>query len=277
MHRRLRSLVQFRLATLLIAITLIGVWLGVCVNRANRQKRAIAAITAARGVIQFDYERDKTGNRIADAEPPGPKQLRKLIGDEFFRSVVVVDFATEFYGERKALGLSKVDDDGLRCLESLSAVEVLELGHNRAVTDAGLVHLRYLSKLRTLYLYDCGVTGTGCVHLARLPNLTCLMLTHNQLTPAGIAELSRMRRLTVLDLSHTPVADSDLAELVSLVNLQNLSLHNTNITDRGVLQLQKLRGLKEVSLPAGISDDARQRLRQSLPQCQIYRAVPDES
>jgi len=54
MPHRLRTLLQFRLGKLLVAISLIGVWLGVPVNRANRQKRSVAVIQAARGVVQYD-------------------------------------------------------------------------------------------------------------------------------------------------------------------------------------------------------------------------------
>jgi len=118
MHHRLCKLLQFRLGTLLLAVTLFGVWLGIQVNRANRQKRAVAAIEAARGNLQYDFQRDKTGNQIPSAEPPGPKWLRMLIGDNYFQKVTVVGFSTEFYGRRKELGLSKIDDDGLPIISS---------------------------------------------------------------------------------------------------------------------------------------------------------------
>jgi hypothetical protein len=67
---------QFGLGTLLLAVTLCGIWLGIAVNKANKQRRAISAIEAVQGRIQFDYERDSDGQRIVDAQPPGPKWLR---------------------------------------------------------------------------------------------------------------------------------------------------------------------------------------------------------
>jgi hypothetical protein len=260
MPHRLRTLLQYRLGTLLLAMTLLGVLLGILVNRANRQKRTVAAIQAVRGVVQYDA-----------AEPAGLRWLRKLIGDDYFQTVIVVDFATEFYGRRKALGLSKVDDAGLQCFESLPDVETIELGHNRAVTDQGLAHLRSLNKLRVLYLYDCSVTGVGATHLASLPNLTALELRWSPLTPEGILELGKLRRLTYLGLGNTPVTDDDLPTLKTLTNLKELRLSDTDITDRGLIHLEGLTWLQRLAVPIAISDDGLKRLQQALPTCEVHR------
>jgi hypothetical protein len=271
MPHRLRALLQFRLGTLLLVVTVFCVWLGVQVNRTNKQRRAIAAIEAARGVIRYDYEYDPAGQRISDAVPPAPKWLRQLLGDDYFRKVVTVSFATEFYGRHKELGLSKIDDQGLRLFESLPDVQKLELGHNRAVTDAGLVHLRNLKKLDMLYLYDCNVTGTGLTHLEGLPALTGLDLRWNPLTPDGFATLARLKNLVALGLPAS-VTDDDLAALKSLTKLKRLHLEQTGITDAGLIHLESMTSLEEVTLPSRISDDALTRMRQALPQCLIGRA-----
>jgi hypothetical protein len=271
MRYRLRTLLQFRISTLLILVTLSGVWLGIQVNRANRQKRAVAAIQAARGVVHYDYQRDSSGNRIPDAEPPGPKWLRTLIGDDYFCKVVTVTFATEFYGRRKELGLSKVDDDGLVCCESLPDLEVLELGNNRAVTDKGLVHLQNLKKLKVLYLYDCSVIGIGVTHLAALPKLEALELLRSPVTYEGLIAISRLQGLTYLGLAETPIVDDDLSALKSLNNLKELRLWNTAVTDAGLVHLEGLVGLQRLELPTAISDEALKRLQEALPDCQIYR------
>jgi Leucine Rich repeat len=271
MRYRLRTLLQFRLGTLLLAVTVFGIWLGVQVNRANRQKRAIAEIAAARGVIHFDYQRDAKGQRIPDAEPGGPKWLRKLIGDDYFRKVITVSFATEFYGRRKQLGLSKVDDDGLRCFESLPDVETIELGHNRAVTDDGLVHLRNLKKLQVLYLYDCNITGTGLKHFVRLPNLHVLDIRWTPITSDGIATIGKLQNLTVVALPET-TSDDDLAALKALANLKELRLENTGISDKGLIHLESLSGLQELILPEPISDQGMKQLQVALPKCRIFKS-----
>jgi Leucine Rich repeat len=268
MRYRLRTLLQFRLGTLLLAVTVFGVWLGIQVNRANRQRRAIAAIEAARGVIRFDYQRDANGQRIPDAEPPGPRWLRKWIGDDYFRKVVAVDFA---FGHTKGSRLPSVDDDRLRCFESLPDVERIELGHNRAVTDDGLARLRNLKKLDMLWLYDCNITGTGLKHLAHLPNLYGLDLRGAPITHEGVIAIAQVQNLRSLWIPETPITDDDLAALKPLVRLESLNLQQTPITDNGLIHLESLTGLQQISLPAHISDEAMKRLQQALPHCQVGR------
>ena len=271
MQFRFRSLVQFRLATLLIAITLVGVWLGVWTDRANRQKRALAAIAAARGEVHFAHEFDAADHGIPDAQPPGPKWLRQMIGDDYLQRVAVVYLAdTEYYGDLKAFGLSQINNEVLRSFESLPDVEVIQLMHTRAITDAGLSHLRSLKKLQALYLHDCHVTGTGCAQLAALPNLKVLDLSRNPLTPAGLKELRGMTQVVHLTLEDTPVADDDLAALQQLANLSQLDLAGTRVTDAGLVHLEKLTGLRHLSLPDSVTPRAGLRLRQSLPQCQMF-------
>jgi hypothetical protein len=270
MPYRLRTLLQFRLGTLLLVVTVFCVWLGVQVNRANKQRRAIAEIEAARGVIHYDHDYDPAGQRIPDAVPTAPQWLRKFLGDDYFRKAVTVSFATEFYGRRKLLGLSKIDDQGLRLFESLPDVETLELSHNRAVTDAGLVHLRNLKKLRILYLYDCNVTGTGLAHLEGLPALTGLDLRRTPLMHDGFLTVARLKNLVYLGLPSS-VTDDDLAALTSLTQLKQMHLEQTEITDAGLIHLESMTSLEEVTLPSGISDDALIRTKQALPQCLIGR------
>ena len=268
MPGRRRTRLQFGLGTLLLAVTLFGIWLGIAVNNANKQRRAVAAIEALNAKMQFDYERDANGQRVPNAQPPGSKWLRTLLGEDYFRKVVVVDFA---WGYPELRGRSKVNDESLRCVESLLNLEHIDLDHNHGVTDQGLVHLRNLKKLRVISLYHCNVTGTGATHLAGLPNLRNLAMSYTPLTHDGVVELGRLQQLESLSIAHTPIADDDLAALNSLTNLKLLWLGNTGLTDRGLIHLERLTALENLTLPAGISDAAIDRLQKAIPNCQIIR------
>ena len=76
---------QFSLRTLFVLLTVLCVWLAVTVNRARKQREAVAAIEAVGGMVLYEHQYD-------DSEPPGPKWLRELVGDEYFVSVDVVFF-----------------------------------------------------------------------------------------------------------------------------------------------------------------------------------------
>lgn len=263
---------RYKLRTLLIAVTICGVWLGIQVNRVNRQRRAIATISGLRALIHFEheYENEQSLNRIPNAVPPGPVWLRNFIGEDYFRRAAVVDFAYG-YPERQRLGLPSVADDDLRCLTWLPDLRYIEIGHTTGVTDAGFVHFRNLKRLRSLSLYNTPVTGSGLVQLAGLPRLECLSLGKTRLKSQHVSALAQLHQLKALGLDGTPITDDDLFALGPLQMLESLSLTNTAISDRGLPYLERLTNLRILTLPAGISDEGLNHLQQALPQCQIGR------
>ena len=56
------------------------------VLRARQQQAAIGAIEDVGGTVMYRFE------RLGEPEPPGPRWMRKLIGDEYFVTVVDVAF-----------------------------------------------------------------------------------------------------------------------------------------------------------------------------------------
>jgi hypothetical protein len=79
---------RFSLSTLLLLITIFGVWLGFRTNRARSQRRAVAAIRQAGGIVIYDYE-DKSP--VLD-----PNWAERLVGPDFFHNVVYVDLLNSF-------------------------------------------------------------------------------------------------------------------------------------------------------------------------------------
>jgi len=91
----------------------------------------------------------------------------------------------------------------------------VQLPLKKAVTDAGLLHLKGLAQLQTLNLGATAVTDAGLVHLK------------------GLTNLQRIK------LNKLPVTDAGLVNLKNLTNLQLLDLYDTQATDAGVADLQK--------------------------------------
>ena len=114
------------------------------------------------------------------------------------------------------------------------------------VTDAGLVHLKGLTKLEFLSLSNTPVTDAGLKHLKELTKLQYLSLSNTKVTDAGLAHLKGLNNLTGLLLAGTKVTDAGLAHLKGLTKLKRLGLWDTKVTDAG-----------------------KKKLKQALPNCKI--------
>lgn len=197
-----RRWLQFSLSTLLLATAGFALWLGLWVDRARRQQRAVKTILAAgQNIVFYEHEFDSSGRLRRGAEPSGPAWLRRLLGDEYFVSVQEVQ-------------LNDPSDAELRLLRDLPRLRRLRVGGSR-ITDEGLAHLGQLSALRELGIRAPGVTD------------------------AGVADLKGLKNLERLSLWAMPVSDAGVVQLVGLTQLRELDLEETHVTARGAAKLQE--------------------------------------
>ncbi len=132
---------------------------------------------------------------------------------------------------RKLGAWIRQDDQG-------GVVEVA-LGRNK-ITDAGLVHLKGLTKLQSLVLSDTKITDAGLVHLKGLTNLQTLYLYNTQITDAGLVHLKGLINLELIGLGFCrKITDAGLVHLKGMTNLEKLILYDAKVTDAGVADLQK--------------------------------------
>jgi Leucine-rich repeat (LRR) protein len=100
---------------------------------------------------------------------------------------------------------SGVKDDDLRHLSTLTKLRGwLNLSEN-PITDAGLIHLRDLTKLHYLYLNRTKVRGTGLGYLSEMKSLRELQLVKSDLTNEAVPRLQKMTSLKKLDLQGTKI------------------------------------------------------------------------
>jgi hypothetical protein len=173
---------RYSLRTLLLLVTVASAgfgWLGMKIRAKQKEREAVAAIEKVGGVVWYDYYYDSDGNPLNPAAPPGPVLLQRLLGKDFFASVVLVDFF-----------LSEPGDDDLRCLGHLPRVETVGL-RSRKISDAGLAYLKDLPQLKNLHICDSQVTDTGLTHLHKMYQLEYLSLDGTQVTDVGCQELQQ--------------------------------------------------------------------------------------
>lgn len=205
MRRRL----QFSLRTLLVALTIISIWLGIEINADRRKREAVDAIQAAGGKVFYDYQLRFPGGFARNADPNAPRWLRKLLGDDFFGDVVDVD-----------LNRAQINDEWLARLNDLPRIERLNLAYT-PISDVGIVSLSHLRKLRAAYLEETAITEKSVEYLVRhCPDLRTLDLSGPGITDASLEHISRLRQLQTLVITQARITDAGLASLRSLDDLE---------------------------------------------------------
>ena len=155
---------QFSLRSLCLVMLLacIGMsWVGFKIQSARRQREAVEAIERSGGVVMYDYQKNSAGHLIKGAQPSHPQWLRRLLGDDFFASVVGAGL------NRSIFSASQATDADLEHLKRFSQLQVLALDRTQ-VTDAGLEHLKGLTQLQRLSLDRTQVTDEGVKKLQQV-------------------------------------------------------------------------------------------------------------
>lgn len=141
------------------------------------------------------------------------------------------------------------------------AIETVELS-NSQTTDTDLA---FLNRLPVCYLHLDGtsITDAGLVHLRDLTRLSWIKLDDTRVTDAGLAHLEGLTRLDTLYLNNTRVTDAGLERLEKLTNLRCLELDNCQVTDGGLKHLKGLGRLEVLSLRGtGVTDECFTHLRE---------------
>jgi hypothetical protein len=224
-----RRWLLFSLRTTLFVVALFGIWLGIVVNRANRQRKAVKAIRAGGGSVVYDYETDeKVWVLKPNAPPPGPAWLRDRIGIDYFATVVG---ATN----------GKTDvDDAVAAMKELPTLQSVTLW-GKGINNATLSRLLSLPQLRILSVFDSSVTDSGWDVLNGLTQLEALHLHGANVNDATVLHLQGFNALTYLGLTHSEVTDVGLKSIEGLPRLQDLNVSWSNkISATGVQDVKRV-------------------------------------
>jgi hypothetical protein len=164
---------------------------------------------------------------------------------------------TAVSGARTYLGAifgADLGDRDLHYLLDLRSVQSLNLTECNQITDKGLAILGGLPHLTELDLTrlmrfrrdsigsrPVPLTDACLVHLGSLPRLKRLSLAGNRITDRGLAQLAQLTHLTELDLVATGVSDAGLIHLQGMRSLKSVNLAATRVTAQGLAKLQEAR------------------------------------
>ena len=206
---------KFTLRTLFVVLTISAMWLVYHTNGARRQRIAVEAIEAAGGRVRYDYQRTLANAGDGEAALPGPSWLHSLLGDDFFRGVVEVD-----WNSKNAFGSEELSQLG-----SLPSLDTLNLNFS-GVNDSNLAEISNLRQLKRLHLEQCtGVTDVGLTHVSHLANLEYLSLLATGCSDKGIGEnIPKLTKLQYLDLAGVPITNDTATLLCQLDDLNFVHL-----------------------------------------------------
>lgn len=179
---RRRRRLQFSLRSLLVLVLGCGLscgWFAARMNKARRQREAVRFLAERGAYATYDDSRLPDGTirtnvlmapKVALVGPSRPSpwltltpRLQSLLRDDFFRTVVRVDFYAN---------PGPCDDDLKAIVRGLPRLEELHIIDAR-ITDDGLLELKRLSGLRVLELEHRRVDNRAVASLRRLlPDLT---------------------------------------------------------------------------------------------------------
>jgi Leucine-rich repeat (LRR) protein len=125
-------------------------------------------------------------------------------------------------GKLKILRLGMTDDEGLKCLAGLTALELMEVGGEK-ITDQGFEQLKGLKNLRVLKVPP-GVGDKGIGFVGGCKQLTSLDLMGSKVTDAGLKAVAGLDQLQQLSLSPGQVSPASLAVLKGLKGLKALAI-----------------------------------------------------
>lgn len=133
---------------------------------------------------------------------------------------------------------NEIDGPGLAQLRHVPKLASLKVQTRRG--DEVLPHLECLRELRMLSI--CApLTNAGMVRLSRLPKLRYLSLVGTDVRASGIAHLAGCAKLAELRFDGGLINDSDIDSIAGLKSLRWLVLCQTRVTRAGRDRLSKLR------------------------------------
>ncbi len=133
-----RQRFRFNIASLILVVLMLGLWLAWFARTARTQREAVAAITKAHGQILYDWQW-RNGHFPRGTKPLAPRWLVDAFGIDCFGNVAYVS-------------IPHPSDTELTHISNLDQLRTLVITDTLELTDTGLARLKRLKNLRTLDL-----------------------------------------------------------------------------------------------------------------------------
>jgi hypothetical protein len=151
---------------------------------------------------------------------------------------------------------------GVSCMYNLEFLD----GSRTNITDAGLAHLKGMSKLRGLWLYGTSVHGKCFKDLQGLPELCFITLSGSTIDQDSLVYLAKMHKLNTLHVPSTSLGKSGIEHVAKCSQLTSLDIRdNSSIDDQCIASLRSLSKLQDLTLAGTKSSIKGLRSLKGLP------------
>lgn len=236
------------LMTLILIVGSPVAWL---IGSVRSQRNAIVAIRAVSGtVVYYDWDWNEEGRHLDPLKAPRWRTwLAAQIGADYVGHIVAVEFG-RLPIERNDRELT---DAAMVGLSKLDRIRMLNISDCRD-RDAQLAGLKHLTSLTKLSMRGAGLTDYSVLN--GMTNLRELHLSASSVGDDDLADLGKLPRLRSLSLDVNEITDGGLAHLKGAPELAHLFLDHTKITDSGLVHLRAIKHLEFITLDGTRVTDA---------------------
>ena len=255
-----RRWLRFSLRSLMLLVAIVSIplgWMAWQVNRVRNQRLIVAELSSVGGQVIYSYR----SQQMRPQEPPGPKWLRSLLGDDIFSDVKEVDIRHDH-----------VTEQTLARIATLHAVHTLHMESGQ-ISDNGLAHLAKMSTLQQVVLQSRGFSDASLAQLTKSKGLKALTVYSPKLTDVGLKYVGKLKKLETIDIMADKVTGDGLAQIATLPSLNHLYLVSEQLADAGLVHLHRAPKLKSIVLFKGkVTKEGIERLSEALPGCSVHLA-----
>ncbi len=207
-----------------------------------------------KGAMDTQWIEDLGGAAFKDAggRVVGVDLHASWVTDTDLRRLVRLPYLTDL-----DLSLTRITDQGMQELKSLSGIVDLNLYYAEYVTDEGMAAIKGWRKLKRLNVHGAKFSDTTLEHISGITTLESLNIGSGMVTDIGLERLTSLPNLKELTIGGNKLTDAGLQALHQMHSLTYLDLGGRQGTDANVWAIR----MSDVGLDAILSIKGLRDLR----------------
>jgi hypothetical protein len=146
------------------------------------------------------------------------------------------------------ISLEGISDAGMSHLKGLTRLQYLAIYDSPTVSGRAMANLGAMTQIEELWISKTSVDDSGLFYLRGMTKLKYLTFGKSRVTGSGFVHLSELHNLTRLVIEESPITDLALQDIASIQSLRDLNLYYAPVSDAGIEHLAGLAQLRDLCL-----------------------------